>query len=99
MTDQTPETGTGNISTESLGADGTTQPEQTTTEQPDILGQINQRLDQFGQELPNLISQQFEQQQYAYEDPYQQHEQPQEDPYGGLDPNDPRDAALIEARN
>src|SRR5436190_21056512 len=73
-----------------------------TTESPDILGRINQRLDQFGQELPNLISQQFAEQQYAYEDPYQSQQdqyQQQDDPYGGLDPNDPRDAALIQARN
>ena len=65
-----------------------------TTESPDILGQINQRLDQFGQELPNLISQQFAEQQYAYEDQQpdygQEQYQSQEDPYGGLDPNDPK---------
>src|SRR5436190_18776666 len=85
----------------------TTAPVETTgeqtTESPDILGQINQRLDQFGQELPNLISQQFAEQQYAYEDQQpdygQEQYQSQEDPYGGLDPNDPRDAALIQARN
>lgn len=85
-------------------------PQETTQDsQPDILGQINQRMDQFGQELPNLVSQALEQQ-YGYEDPYgqdqfqqqdpyaQQGFQQQQDPYGGLDPNDPIQAQLIQTR-
>ena len=84
-------------------------PQETTQDsQPDILGQINQRMDQFGQELPNLVSQALEQQ-YGYEDPYGQdqfqQQDPyaqqgfqQQDPYGGLDPNDPIQAQLIQTR-
>lgn len=66
---------------------------------------LDARLNELGQSIGQL-TQGFQQMQEAqYEDPYQsqqqyqsQYGQEQQDPYNGLDPNDPRDQMLIQSQ-
>src|SRR3712207_1408273 len=74
---------------------------------PDILSQMSERLDSMPSQISEAVAAALAQQQEqgyeddGYDDPYaqqyDQYGQPvQQDPYGGLDPNDPRDAAILQ---
>lgn len=79
----------------------TTETQATDQAQPDVLAQLSQRLDGLPQQIVQGLSEAFQGQEQPdpYQDPYGQQNDPygaQNDPYQGLDPNDPRDAALLQ---
>jgi exonuclease VII large subunit len=92
MTDQT-------AGTETQAPETTVAPETTETQQaPDLNAQLSEHFDRlsqgFTQQLQDL-EQRLDAQQ-TYEEPYDPYQQ--SDPYGGLDPNDPVQAQLIQTQ-
>ena len=82
-------------------AEPTTEAPQETQEQaPGIDPALDARLNELGSQVGQLAQgfQQFQEQAYQepYQDPYDQQFQPQQDPYNGLDPNDPAHAQILQ---
>jgi Sec-independent protein translocase protein TatA len=58
---------------------------------------LDARLNELGQSIGQLTQGFQQMQESQYEDPYQDpYQQQQQDPYNGLDPNDPRDAQILQ---